>query len=81
MKFLQKSSSITLIGTVKHDNVVTCIGWSPKGKQLVVGDISGYIKQYKPEMVLVRVTPPPLKGILLFAYRMILTRCNVTQAG
>ncbi|CAG9539547.1 unnamed protein product [Cercopithifilaria johnstoni] len=58
---IEKSSSITLIGTVKHDNVVTCIGWSPKGKQLVVGDTSGYIKQYKPEMALVRVIPPPLK--------------------
>uniref|UniRef100_A0A1I8E9P2 ANAPC4_WD40 domain-containing protein n=1 Tax=Wuchereria bancrofti TaxID=6293 RepID=A0A1I8E9P2_WUCBA len=57
---IEKSSSISLIGTVKHDNVVTCIGWSPKGKQLVVGDISGHVKQYKPEMILVRVTPPPL---------------------
>ncbi|KAL3989949.1 hypothetical protein ACH3XW_29710 [Acanthocheilonema viteae] len=58
---IEKSSSVTLIGTVKHDSVVTCIGWSPKGKQLVVGDIAGYIKQYKPEMALVRVIPPPLK--------------------
>uniref|UniRef100_A0A0R3RFK5 ANAPC4_WD40 domain-containing protein n=1 Tax=Elaeophora elaphi TaxID=1147741 RepID=A0A0R3RFK5_9BILA len=58
---IEKSSSVTLIGTVKHDNAVTCIGWSPKGKQLVVGDILGYVKQYKPEMALVRVIPPPLK--------------------
>ncbi|VIO88800.1 Uncharacterized protein BM_BM9537 [Brugia malayi] len=58
---IEKSSSISVIGTVKHDNVVTCIGWSPKGKQLVIGDISGHVKQYKPEMILVRVTPPPLK--------------------
>ncbi|EFO28382.2 hypothetical protein LOAG_00114 [Loa loa] len=60
---IEKSSSVTLIGTVKHDDFVTCIGWSPKGKQLVVGDISGYIKQYKPEMILVRVTAPPLKDV------------------
>lgn len=69
MKFLQKSCSITLVGTIKHNDMVTCIEWSPKGKQLIVGDISGYIKQYKPEMILVRVTPPPtdivsLKGVL-----------------
>lgn len=62
---MQNSSSITLIGTVKHENVVTCIEWSPKGKQLVVGDILGHIKQYKPEMILVRVTPPPVKGVVL----------------
>uniref|UniRef100_A0A8R1XS57 Nucleoporin Nup159/Nup146 N-terminal domain-containing protein n=1 Tax=Onchocerca volvulus TaxID=6282 RepID=A0A8R1XS57_ONCVO len=54
-----KSCSITLVGTIKHNDMVTCIEWSPKGKQLIVGDISGYIKQYKPEMILVRVTPPP----------------------
>uniref|UniRef100_A0A915PHC5 Anaphase-promoting complex subunit 4-like WD40 domain-containing protein n=1 Tax=Setaria digitata TaxID=48799 RepID=A0A915PHC5_9BILA len=56
---IEKSSSVTLVGTTKHSDIVTCIGWSPKGKQLVVGDVSGYVKQYKPEMVSVRVVPPP----------------------
>ncbi|VDM91768.1 unnamed protein product [Litomosoides sigmodontis] len=58
---IEKSSSVTLVGTVKHEHIVTCIGWSPKGKQLVVGDVSGCIKQYKPEMALVRIVPPPSK--------------------
>ncbi|VDK29348.1 unnamed protein product [Gongylonema pulchrum] len=50
---------------VRYDgNNVTCIGWSPKGKQLVVGDSSGYIKQYKPELTLVRTVPPPTSMIL-----------------
>ncbi|KAM3728490.1 Nuclear pore complex protein [Dirofilaria immitis] len=62
---IEESSSIVLIGTIKHNDMVTCIGWSPKGKQLIVGDISGYIKQYKPEMILVRVTSPPTDIITL----------------
>lgn len=49
-----------MVGTVKHsDSLVTCISWSPKGKQLVVGDTAGHVRQYKPEMVLVRTIPPP----------------------
>ncbi|VDM95909.1 unnamed protein product, partial [Thelazia callipaeda] len=56
---IEKSSSITLVGLVKHDSQITCIAWSPKGKQLIVGDMLGHLKQYKPEMVLVREIPTP----------------------
>jgi hypothetical protein len=33
--------------------------WSPKGKQLVVGDSKGVISQYKPDLKLVKNYPPP----------------------
>lgn len=49
----------------------SCISWSPKGKQLVVGDDSGNVLQYKPEMVLVRTIAAPnnitsMQGELIF---------------
>lgn len=38
---------------------VRCLCWSPKGKQLVVGDLKGVISQYKPDLKLVKSYPPP----------------------
>lgn len=38
---------------------IFCISWSPKGKQLTVGDINGQIHQLKPNLVSVRVIEPP----------------------
>ncbi|XP_026285827.1 nuclear pore complex protein Nup214 isoform X1 [Frankliniella occidentalis] len=37
----------------------TCLCWSPKGKQLVIGDSKGYISQYKPDLKIVKQYPPP----------------------
>uniref|UniRef100_A0AC34Q9J0 Nuclear pore complex protein n=1 Tax=Panagrolaimus sp. JU765 TaxID=591449 RepID=A0AC34Q9J0_9BILA len=42
---------------------VTCLSWSPKGKQVTVGDASGKIHQLKPELTLVRTTEAPLKPL------------------
>uniref|UniRef100_A0A0N5AY25 Nbas_N domain-containing protein n=1 Tax=Syphacia muris TaxID=451379 RepID=A0A0N5AY25_9BILA len=37
----------------------TCLSWSPKGKQVVVGDAGGHLHQFKPDMTLVRTVSPP----------------------
>lgn len=54
-------------------SVVTCISWSPKGKQLTVGDADGKVHQLKPELALVRtlVAPPPLTELGNPPYRCI----------
>lgn len=39
---------------------VTCVSWSPKGKQLLAGDRFGHIVQYKPDLKdPQKVVPPP----------------------
>lgn len=48
-----------MVGTAHMKDVVTGISWSPKGKQLVVGDASGRMHQLKPELTSVRVVDPP----------------------
>lgn len=37
----------------------TCICWSPKGKQIAVGDRSGKIIQYKPDLKPTKIINPP----------------------
>lgn len=42
---------------------VTCMCWSPKGKQIAVGDKTGKITQYKPDLKAAKViNPPQLNG-------------------
>lgn len=41
----------------------TCMCWSPKGKQIAVGDKLGKITQYKPDLKAAKVVNcPPLSG-------------------
>lgn len=72
----QQPTSITMIGTVKQKHRATCISWSPKGKQLVAGDIVGQISQYKPEMVLIRTIPAPDDAVSLQG-KVNITACSV----
>lgn len=57
---IENPMKMSIIGTTKLAVLGTCMSWSPKGKQLVVGDLSGNVLQYKPEMALVRRMPPPI---------------------
>ncbi|KAK0393803.1 hypothetical protein QR680_000412 [Steinernema hermaphroditum] len=51
--------NFTLVGKVRLNDCVTCISWSPKGKQLVTGHAAGKMSQYKPELALVRHVDAP----------------------
>ena len=53
-----------LLATTKLKNPVTCVSWSPKGKQLIVGDTTGALSQFKPALSVVRVVPPPPPSML-----------------
>ncbi|KAL3118964.1 hypothetical protein niasHT_003747 [Heterodera trifolii] len=54
---LQMGSAFSLLGSL---NVrATCLCWSPKGKQLAIGDASGRVHQLKPDLSSVRVIDPP----------------------
>ncbi|GAU88861.1 hypothetical protein RvY_01480 [Ramazzottius varieornatus] len=37
----------------------TCVSWSPKGKQFVVGRADGSLVQYKPDLTVARLIPGP----------------------
>ncbi|KAK6058600.1 hypothetical protein COOONC_03830, partial [Cooperia oncophora] len=56
---LQNSSKYSMVGEKKLEANISEISWSPKGKQLVVGDVRGKIYQLKPELELVRTTNAP----------------------
>uniref|UniRef100_F1KR81 Nuclear pore complex protein Nup214 n=1 Tax=Ascaris suum TaxID=6253 RepID=F1KR81_ASCSU len=56
---IENPERICIVGTTNLTVRGSCISWSPKGKQLVVGDDSGNVLQYKPEMVLVRTIAAP----------------------
>uniref|UniRef100_A0A0N4ULH1 ANAPC4_WD40 domain-containing protein n=1 Tax=Dracunculus medinensis TaxID=318479 RepID=A0A0N4ULH1_DRAME len=55
----QVLNKFTIIATVQLNCNAICISWSPKGQQLVIGDTGGNIKQYKPDLVIVRTIPLP----------------------
>uniref|UniRef100_A0A7I4YZU2 Nuclear pore complex protein Nup214 n=1 Tax=Haemonchus contortus TaxID=6289 RepID=A0A7I4YZU2_HAECO len=55
----QNSSKYSMVGEKKLEANISEISWSPKGKQLVVGDVRGKIYQLKPELELVRTTNAP----------------------
>ncbi|KAF8340014.1 uncharacterized protein EI90DRAFT_3038800 [Cantharellus anzutake] len=50
--------TLTLEGAAPHQTQ-SCISWSPKGKQFVVGSKNGELIQYSPEGEQKAVTPPP----------------------
>ncbi|VDM47828.1 unnamed protein product [Toxocara canis] len=56
---IENPARMSIIGTTTLPVRGTCLSWSPKGKQLVVGDNSARVLQYKPEMALVRAIPAP----------------------
>ncbi|KAF7278074.1 hypothetical protein GWI33_008840 [Rhynchophorus ferrugineus] len=47
------------INSLPTESGSTCFCWSPKGKQIAVGDRSGKITQYKPDLKAVRIIPAP----------------------
>lgn len=40
-------------------NCIYCISWSPKGKQLTVGNAIGELIQLKPDLTQIRVNEAP----------------------
>ncbi|KAI6202741.1 hypothetical protein M3Y94_00475700 [Aphelenchoides besseyi] len=62
---LATPNTYSLLGTAPLPFPPTCMSWSRKGKQLMVGDASGRLHQLKPELQSVRVVPAPeqLPGI------------------
>lgn len=51
---VQSPANQKLVGIGKFGAVTTAISWSPKGKQLTIGDSLGKIVQLKPELEVVR---------------------------
>ncbi|VDK48997.1 unnamed protein product [Cylicostephanus goldi] len=56
---MQNPTKYSILGEKKLEANISEISWSPKGKQLVVGDANGKIFQLKPEIELVRATQAP----------------------
>ncbi|CAI5438293.1 unnamed protein product [Caenorhabditis angaria] len=51
---LKDGSKQSVIGAIKMGAIATVISWSPKGKQLTIGDSCGKVTQLKPELDVVR---------------------------
>ncbi|KAI6178018.1 hypothetical protein M3Y98_00455500 [Aphelenchoides besseyi] len=62
---LATPNTYSVVGTAPLPFPPTCMSWSRKGKQLMVGDASGRLHQLKPELQAVRVVAAPeqLPGI------------------
>ncbi|TKR72392.1 hypothetical protein L596_019843 [Steinernema carpocapsae] len=56
---VNQPGNFSVIGKQKLNDCVSCISWSPKGKQLVTGHFSGKMSQFKPELALVRQVDTP----------------------
>uniref|UniRef100_A0A914ZCK5 Nuclear pore complex protein Nup214 n=1 Tax=Panagrolaimus superbus TaxID=310955 RepID=A0A914ZCK5_9BILA len=70
---LNNPKSYSILGNQVLKSAVTCISWSPKGKQLTVGDADGKVHQLKPELAPVRTidAPPSLPGLGNPPYRCV----------
>uniref|UniRef100_A0A1B6DTN8 Nucleoporin Nup159/Nup146 N-terminal domain-containing protein n=2 Tax=Clastoptera arizonana TaxID=38151 RepID=A0A1B6DTN8_9HEMI len=50
------------INTIPPEAQATCLCWSPKGKQIVIGSANGTLSQFKPELKIMKSIPiPPSK--------------------
>lgn len=57
---LEQKSTVSIIALEKIPGLEpTCVAWSPKGKQIVVGCKNGSIVQLKPELKVARSLPGP----------------------
>ncbi|XP_050683212.1 nuclear pore complex protein Nup214 isoform X3 [Leptidea sinapis] len=52
-------SQVNTMQTKKIQSKARCLCWSPKGKQLVTGNMDGTICQYKPDLTLMKTVPAP----------------------
>ncbi|CAN7992557.1 unnamed protein product [Ixodes pacificus] len=50
---------LRILGTLPASVGGTCLAWSPKGKQLVVGKQNGGLSQFKPNMAEAKALTPP----------------------
>lgn len=50
------------INSIPQNSQASCLCWSPKGKQVVIGAKNGSLTQYKPELKAVKTFPPPQLG-------------------
>uniref|UniRef100_A0A7E4V164 Nuclear pore complex protein Nup214 n=1 Tax=Panagrellus redivivus TaxID=6233 RepID=A0A7E4V164_PANRE len=56
---IENHTSISIVGSKEFSTPITVISWSPKGKQVTVGDNDGRVHQLKPEIALVRTVDAP----------------------
>nr|XP_024216867.1 nuclear pore complex protein Nup214 [Halyomorpha halys] len=54
-----KDNSFIIVGSIPQNSQASCLCWSPKGKQVVIGAKNGSLTQYKPELKAVKTFPPP----------------------
>ena len=58
-----KSKGVQILSHLLEPSKLTCVSWSPKGKQLVIGSENGYLTQYKhvngKNFQKVKFIPPP----------------------
>ncbi|XP_061377200.1 nuclear pore complex protein Nup214-like [Danaus plexippus] len=52
-------SQVSTMQVKKIQADARCLCWSPKGKQLVTGNSNGTLKQYKPDLTLMKTFPAP----------------------
>ena len=45
--------------TLPPGALISCVSWSPKGKQLVAGKLDGKLVQYKPDLAEAKNMSPP----------------------
>ena len=45
--------------TIPPGAMVSCVSWSPKGKQIVAGKLDGKIVQYKPDLSVAKIMDLP----------------------
>lgn len=63
-----KDNSFVIVGSIPQNSHASCLCWSPKGKQVVIGAKNGSLTQYKPELKAVKTYPPPqLQGAAGFS--------------